>query len=111
MSLLVATVPANSSMKLKDYQSIENEPATKATVKAYLQGVYKGALLFDSYAHRYMDKESTSFCTKNVVWSGEYPQLLLNKEIENRISAGRPYPEDMPIELIMFEAMRNNISC
>lgn len=101
-----------ATMSLGDYIVFKGQSVAKDKLQTYLMGVYKGALLFDKYAHMYLDRPTTTFCTDSVVWSENYPQLLLNKEIEAQASVRKqPYPKDIPVELVMFQAMLHNLRC
>lgn len=105
------SVSVAAQMPLSAYENLKNQPGADKDINEYLVGVYKGALLFDAYAHRYLDKPSETFCTDSVVWSGDYPRRLLDKQIADQKSTSKPYPDDIPVELIMFHAMTQHLKC
>lgn len=110
LSFVISTSAA-AQMPLSAYETLKDEPGATQEVNNYLVGVYKGALFFDVYAHRYLDKPTETFCTDDVVWSSDYPRRLLEKQVADQKQSDNPYTDDIPVEFIMLQAMVRHLKC
>jgi hypothetical protein len=100
---------AQAVLDLKHYRLSKTVPEAKTVTEGYVNGLRDGIVMFDAYRYKY-EKDKEKFCINDANLNSEKTIAILDLEIADPIN-GRPYPDDIPIVLILIKAFERFAPC
>lgn len=107
---ILASFHAEAMMDLKSYrQSKSSQSVVKSHVEFYIIGLRDGIVMLDEYRRRY-DGMKEKFCIEGKGLNNARTIAILDLEIADP-SSGSPYSDDVPIALVLINALGRFASC
>jgi hypothetical protein len=105
----VAADSASGTLTLQDYLKYGDDAGD--VTDHYLSGLRDGIVLYDAYAAKYLHSEEHICTPKEFDLSTPGFKALLDKQIAAGAAGGKPWPQDIPLQVVAIYALVKTFPC